>query len=554
MLIAARAMQKGLEVLKPRLVEDGIEPIGNVLVGTVKGDLHDIGKNLLIMSLEGAGFEVIDLGTNVPPEKFVSAIKEHRPGVLGLSALLTTTMPAMKDTIEAIERAGLRTNVKIMIGGAPVTQEFCDEIGADFYGADSPSGSNYARSVVTGGVWIEKAKEGKPMKKAPSPMTSRERVLAAVKGRPVDRVPVMYWFNPHAACRMMADFSPAPSRLWNLVGKQAWKAFSKGCFLLNEEQRNALPLLLQIYANAEYPLALDADIAEVPFGTTAFWGRLDLSQRKVRARDAFGSLRGMGGIYLDVIEPAIKNIEDLKSFKLPDVSGDEHYARIRKFRKDHPGACIICDNFGVQDLPQTQIWEMSKMMMALYDHPEEVKAFQKRFADWNIEVARRSIKAGADIIFLYDDYGYNNRTLISMEMWKEFTYPHLKRQIAAAHDAGGLVMLHSCGYQKPFLPYYVEAGLDILQSLQPKAGNDFGEAYTEYGDRLAFCTGIDVQLGESMSASELRESIINAYRIGGRNGRHILGMTHLLQYTMPTENIRAILDTVREIQAGKVDG
>jgi len=151
MLIAARAMQKGLEVLKPRLVESGIEAIGKVLVGTVKGDLHDIGKNLVVMSLEGAGFEVIDLGTDVPPEKFVSAIKEHQPRVLGLSALLTTTMPAMKDTIQAIESAGVRDKVKIMIGGAPVNQEFCDEIGADFYGADSPSGSNYARGVVTGG-------------------------------------------------------------------------------------------------------------------------------------------------------------------------------------------------------------------------------------------------------------------------------------------------------------------------------------------------------------------------------------------------------------------
>lgn len=152
MLIAARAMQKGLEVLKPRLVESGIEAIGKVLVGTVKGDLHDIGKNLVVMSLEGAGFEVIDLGTDVPPEKFVSAIMEHQPRVVGLSALLTTTMPAMKETIQAIEGAGVRDNVKVMIGGAPVNQEFCDEIEADFYGADSPSGSNYARGVVTGGV------------------------------------------------------------------------------------------------------------------------------------------------------------------------------------------------------------------------------------------------------------------------------------------------------------------------------------------------------------------------------------------------------------------
>ena len=150
MLVAARAMQKGLEVLKPKLVASGIEPIGKVLVGTVKGDLHDIGKNLVVMSLEGAGFEVIDLGTDVPPEKFIAAIKEHKPKVVGLSALLTTTMLAMKDTIEAIKKAGLRDQVKIMIGGAPIRQEFCDEIKADFYGPDSTSARTFARDVVTG--------------------------------------------------------------------------------------------------------------------------------------------------------------------------------------------------------------------------------------------------------------------------------------------------------------------------------------------------------------------------------------------------------------------
>jgi 5-methyltetrahydrofolate--homocysteine methyltransferase len=149
MLVAARAMQQGLAVLKPRLVANGVKAVGKVLVGTVKGDLHDIGKNLVTMALEGAGFEVIDLGSDVTPDKFVAAIKEHRPQVVGLSALLTTTMLAMKDTIEAIKKAGLRDQVKIMIGGAPIRQEFADEIGADFYGPDSTAGRNFARDAIS---------------------------------------------------------------------------------------------------------------------------------------------------------------------------------------------------------------------------------------------------------------------------------------------------------------------------------------------------------------------------------------------------------------------
>ncbi|MFO8057787.1 MAG: corrinoid protein [bacterium] len=150
MLVAARAMQQGLNVIKPKLVDAGIEPIGRVVMGTVKGDLHDIGKNLVIMALEGAGFEVVDLGTDVPPEKFVESIKENKPQVVGLSALLTTTMTAMRDTIQAIKDAGLRDQVKIMIGGAPVRQEFADEIGADFFGPDSTAGRNFARDAASG--------------------------------------------------------------------------------------------------------------------------------------------------------------------------------------------------------------------------------------------------------------------------------------------------------------------------------------------------------------------------------------------------------------------
>ena len=149
MLVAARAMQHGLEIIKPKLIDSGIEPIGKVVVGTVKGDLHDIGKNLVVMALEGAGFEIIDLGTDVAPEQFVEAIKKYNPDVVALSALLTTTMLAMKDTLEAIKEAGLRDKVKVMIGGAPIQQAFADEIGADFYGPDSTAGRNFARETAT---------------------------------------------------------------------------------------------------------------------------------------------------------------------------------------------------------------------------------------------------------------------------------------------------------------------------------------------------------------------------------------------------------------------
>jgi 5-methyltetrahydrofolate--homocysteine methyltransferase len=147
-LMSADAMQAGLELLRPQLVASGAKLIGKILMGTVKGDLHDIGKNLVGMMCAGAGFEVIDLGFNVEPEKFIEAIKEHQPDIVGMSALLTTTMRAMGHTIKAIEEAGLRDTVKIMVGGAPVDAEFAKRISADGYGSNAPSGVELAKQFA----------------------------------------------------------------------------------------------------------------------------------------------------------------------------------------------------------------------------------------------------------------------------------------------------------------------------------------------------------------------------------------------------------------------
>ncbi|NLE43824.1 MAG: cobalamin-binding protein [Chloroflexi bacterium] len=147
-LIAARAMHAGMDILRPLLAESGIPTAGKCIIGTVKGDLHDIGKNLVKMMLEGAGFETIDLGTDVSSDAFVAAVREHQPQLMGMSALLTTTMVNMKGAIEALEEAGLRDSVKVMIGGAPVTEAFAEEIGADAYAPDAASAVDVARELT----------------------------------------------------------------------------------------------------------------------------------------------------------------------------------------------------------------------------------------------------------------------------------------------------------------------------------------------------------------------------------------------------------------------
>ena len=147
MLVAARAMKEALKLLEPLLAAAGIKPKYTVVVGTVQGDLHDIGKNLISMMWRGAGFAVVDLGTNVPPEKYLSAAQEHKAHLVGLSALLTTTMPAMKETVKILKAAGL-PNTKIMVGGAPITQAFADDIGADGYAADAGTAVDVAKKLV----------------------------------------------------------------------------------------------------------------------------------------------------------------------------------------------------------------------------------------------------------------------------------------------------------------------------------------------------------------------------------------------------------------------
>jgi 5-methyltetrahydrofolate--homocysteine methyltransferase len=148
MLISAKAMKAGMKILEPLLTEAGIEPIGKVVIGTVKGDLHDIGKNLVAMMLEGGGFEVIDAGVDVSPQKFIDLVKESKSDILCLSALLTTTMSEMKNVIDAFKENGLRDDVKIMVGGAPLTEDYAKEVGADGYSPDAASAVDLAKELL----------------------------------------------------------------------------------------------------------------------------------------------------------------------------------------------------------------------------------------------------------------------------------------------------------------------------------------------------------------------------------------------------------------------
>lgn len=384
-------------------------------------------------------------------------------------------------------------------------------------------------------------------------MTSRERVMAVARGRPADRVPVMLWLNPHATCRLLAEYRPGPGRLANILARWLWARFVREGGLEAGQWTRVLPLLFEEYGNGLYALELGADLAILSpelLSAPRFIRSLGRWNGRLSVRGPFGGGRlALGGIYMDPVEPAVGSVEALDDLALPPLSAGQ-FAGIRRFREAHPDTCLLVEVTALQQAVCDYILGTEAFMLALYDAPGRIHAAMERVADWVEAIIGYSVEAGADVVYLQDDYGATGRPLISPRMWRTFTYPHLKRLVEVAHRAGVPFMLHSCGYQMPFLEAYVEAGVDILQSFQPKAGNDFDAAYARYGDRLTFATGIDTQQGESMTPQELRESMRHYLRNGRRNGRRILSMTHMMQYTMPLENIRAIFEVVQEIQTG----
>ncbi len=386
-------------------------------------------------------------------------------------------------------------------------------------------------------------------------MTSKERVRRAALGEPVDRVPVMFWLNPHMTCRLVAEYRPGTSRAAGSIARFLWRRFVKNGMLNAGEWTRGLPLLLEDYGNQQYVLDLGADIALATGDFTSpstFAKTLRKRDGRLTFRGNFGVGFALGGIYADPIKPVVQQASELSGIEMPSVRPDQ-FKSIRTFREKHPDTCILAEVTSFNQFLMGFIMKMETYMLSLYDNRESIKSFLGRLAEWVAQIIRYSIQAGADMVYLQDDYGTNGRPLISMNMWQELVYPHLEHLIAVAHEAGAPFVLHSCGYQMTFLDHYVAAELDVLQSFQPMAGNDFEEAYTRYGDRLTFATGIDIQRGEGMSPQELRDEIIRVCRIGRRKNRHILATTHMMQYTMPMDNVRAIFDTVAEIKAGLHD-
>jgi uroporphyrinogen-III decarboxylase len=387
-------------------------------------------------------------------------------------------------------------------------------------------------------------------------MTSRERVLAAVKGLPVDRIPVMYWLNPHATCRLLTDFQPGKNSIATALGKAMWKRLDRHGGMDADALSRILPFVMEEYGNSEYALDLGADIAILSPGfisPSSFISSIRFRKGRINVRGPFGGTMALAGIYMHPFEPPIVCPTELAGFQFPDVS-DKHFSGVRKFKKKFPDACVMVEIGAMQQVLCDYILGSESFMLALYDYPDEIRAFMERIGAWLEDIIHLAAGAGADIIFLQDDYGFNNRPLISMKMWDEITFPGLSRLAAASHAHALPFMLHSCGFQMPFLERYVEAGVDILQSLQVGAGNDLAKAFEITKGKLTFATGIDVQRSEGMSPDEISQTIQDAYNTGSRSGKFILAMTHMMQHSFSADKFAVIFEKVRQLQEIKWPG
>ena len=378
-------------------------------------------------------------------------------------------------------------------------------------------------------------------------MTSRERVLAAARHEPVDRLPVMLWVEPHAMLKMsqgaVRPSNPAVRFLFDGI-ENVKNALPEG------QARGATPFLTYLCA-VDYLSQLGTDIVEFSwFDPLTYIKAVRLDNGKIVAKDVYGVERSMMGLYLEVSKVPCATPEELDRYKFPHLSNRGLYEGIKLFKKTHPGLAVAVDVPGIQDVSQ---WFMGMenlyMWMALY--PDVIKRFFEKFLLHTIELTKGIMQAGADIITILDDYGAQKRMLISKRMWEEFSFPCLKRQCEEVHRRGGVVMLHSCGYVQPLLGGIVDAGVDIIQSFQPAAGNDFRTAKAEFGDRICFATGIDSQTLGGKTPAEVRESILESVSIGAPGGGYILSTNHALQVDAPDENIKALFDTLEEIKANR---
>lgn len=474
LMFAARAMKEALVLLKPLLADRGVAPQGRVVIGTVSGDLHDIGKNIVAAMLEGGGFAVHDLGTNVAPAAFAQAALDHRADIVGLSALLTTTMPLMRNVVEELSRAGLRERVRVMVGGAPLTAAFARDIGADAYAETASQAVGVARALLS----LDAAEElgarrevsAEPVPEippaAPSARVGSERKTSLAAGPRAGEDPVP---SPRELVKQALEFR-SPSR----PPRQMW----------------VLP-----WARARYPEelariegAFPQDITTIPF----------LCSEPVPG----GGNAHDVGTFVDAWGCEFENLQEgiIGQVKHPQLQDWSEWEKVR-FPTNRLGMntvevaafCRSTDRYvlaGTCPRPFERLQFLrgtENLFLDLNRPPPDLLTFLERLHAFYVEELTLWAQTEVDALTFMDDWGSQRSLLVAPELFRELFKPLYAEYVAIAHDHGKHAFMHSDGHITEIIPDLIEIGLDALNSQVfcmgvEELGSRFGGEITFWGE------------------------------------------------------------------------
>ena len=524
MLVGAKAMKGGLNLLRPILAKSGAKPIGTYVILTVKGDIHDIGKDLVRVMLEGAGFKVVDLGVNVAPETMIDAIREHQPEIVGFSAFLTTTMPMFKTNIEALREAGLRDQVKVMVGGAPVTEEYARHVGADAY---APEASTAARMAVDfikngansayllrpeaktvtktfakvdgGGFALPKPPRQLPARPAMKPV---ERVLAVLRHEEPDRVPHFEWVHDVDLIKTMTG----GGNYFDLIEL----------------------------------LDIDGVMTGPAYRKRSLGGDL--------LADEWGAVRRIGkdNYAMPVDDQApIKTLADLEKWQTPDPDDSYRYEPIKAAVERFGGErAIILQMRDVWSGPRDYIG-YAQLFIYLKECPELVEGVVKKCVNHYIRVIERAAELGVNIVFSGDDVADNRGPMFAPHLWENLFLPHYRRLVEAIHAAGLYHWKHSDGNMYPLLDSIVAAGSDGIDPIDPSGGMELSVVKAKYGDRVAIKGNVDqTELLMYGPPEKVVEEVKACIRAAGFGGGYVCSSSNSIHSGVDPELYKVMIDTI----------
>lgn len=523
MLVGAKAMKGGLNLLRPILAQSGAKPIGTYVILTVKGDIHDIGKDLVRVMLEGAGFQVVDLGVNVAPETMIEAIRQYQPQIVGFSAFLTTTMPMFKTNIEALKEVGLRDQVKIMVGGAPVTEEYARHVGADAYAPEASTAARMAVDFIKQGdnsAYLLKPEKAvaaksfarvggavelpKPRRKAPASPALKpiERVLAVLQHQEPDRVPHFEWVHDLDLIKTMTNGGNYFDliELLDIDGVMTGPAYRKK--------------------------SLGGDILA----------------------DEWGAVRRIGkdNYAMPVDDQApIKTLADLEKWAVPDPDDPFRYEPIK----------ATVDRFGGERaiiLQMRDVWSgprdymgYAQLFINLKERPELVEGVVIKCVDHYIRVIERAAEMGITFVFTGDDVADNRGPMFAPHLWENLFLPHYRRLVAAIHAAGLYHWKHSDGNMYPLLDSIVAAGSDGIDPIDPSGGMELRVVKAKYGDRVAIKGNVDqTELLMYGPPEKVVEEVKACIRDAGVGGGYVCSSSNSIHSGVDPELYKVMVDTV----------